>query len=149
MKIRTTLYLTILSAFLLLTCNSEKLLFEKEDWWFGHWQNTDDPTFFFSIGQKPIGSNEIVTTQFFIATQDSIYANFYVEDLIDFNHRRKWKLIETSENQFIKIKELETNQLEISGPVELEEDLDTKTVVYDILPSTISPPIHDSILFIP
>lgn len=123
--------------------------FEKDTWWYGHWQNMDNPAFFFSVGQKPVGINEIRTTQFFISTQDSIYANFYVKDLIESNRKKKYKVIKTSEGNYLKIQEIKEEQIiEVYGPSSSINDLDSKKVDYLRKPENIDPPIPDSILFI-
>jgi len=152
---RNFFYLTLVIFFSLTSCNSEKLLFEKETWWYGHWQNSDDSSMFFSIGQKPVGSFERRTTQFFISTQDSIYSNFHVKNLIDFNHRKKWKVMETNDNQFIKIKEVGKKDYELgSGEIELYGPAKTKNVLDTLLASNFTtfngvlPLIPDSILFV-
>lgn len=127
---------------------TEDVEFEKGTWWVGHWQNMDDPAFFFSVGQKPIGINEIVTAQFFISTRDSIYANFYVEDLIESNHRKRYKTIKTSEGTYLKIQEIIAEQhIEVYGPSNSIKELELKIVNYKKLPDGAVPPFPDSLLF--
>jgi len=144
---RNTIFLITLFIVLITSCNSEKLLFEKETWWFGHWQNLEDPSFYLSIGQKPVGGNEIVTTQFFISTLDSIHSNFHVRNLIDFNHKQQWKIMETSDNRFIEIEEIDQFHIEVAGPVNSMEELDAEIVDYRRVPDDAPSPIPDSILF--
>lgn len=142
-----------LSFFLILvivftfSCTPEKILFEKETWWNGHWQNVNDSTIYFSIGQKRIGRNEIVRPQFFISTNDSIQENFYLEELVEFNHKQKYKLIKTSDNSYLKLQEIEETHIEISGPVPSMDEMDSVIQEYRRLPTNIDPPIPDSILF--
>jgi len=151
---RNFLYLALISFFLT-SCTTEKNLFEREIWWHGHWQNSDDPSMFFSIGQKPVGSNQIRTTQFFISTKDSIYSNFHVKNLIDFNHRKKWKVMQTNDNQFIKIKEVGigeyeagNGEIELYGPAKTEDELDAIMATHFVTFNGMLPLIPDSILFV-
>lgn len=129
-----------------LSCDSRKTLFEMEMWWDGHWQNMDEPAMFFSVGSKPIGKNEIVTTQFFISDKDSIYANFYMKSLVDFDHRKGFKLIKTNEDTYLRIQEINDQHIEVYGPSNSTEELETKIGHYTRLPLNISPPFPDSIL---
>jgi len=105
---------------------------------------------FFSIGQKRGAA------QFFISTKDSIYSNFHLKNLVDFNHRKKWKIIETDDNQFIKIKEVGTGEvgfgngeIELYGPAKTVAELDTKIAIHLKQFNDMLPIIPDSILFVP
>lgn len=130
-----------------LSCTTKKTLFEMEMQWDGHWQNMDEPSLFFSIGQKPIGSNEIITPQFFISTKDSIHANFYLKSLVDFNHRKRYKIIKTNEETYIKIQEIDEHYIEVYGPSNSVDELEIKIGHYSRLPINVSPPFPDSILY--
>ena len=129
------------------SCTKEKTVFETSVWWFGHWQNMDEPSLFFSIGQKPVGVNDIRTTQFFISTSDSIYANFYLISLEDFNYKKKFKIIKTSEGSFIKIQEIDEEHITVYGPSNSIEGLESMMVEYRMIPDSVAPPFSDSILF--
>jgi len=146
---RNSFYLTLILSFFLTSCTTEKKLFEKEIWWQGHWQILDDPSMFFSIGTK------FGTTQFFISTKDSIYSNLLVRNLVDFNYKKKWKLMGTYDNQLIKIKYVGIEdyglgigeELELYGPAETEDELDEKIAIHLKPYNDILPLIPDSILF--
>lgn len=139
-------FLTLIALFFF-SCTSERILFEKETWWNGHWQNVNDTTNYFSSGQKKVGVGEIVTPQFFISRNDSILENFYVEELLEFNHKKKYKLIETNAKIYLKIQEIEADHLEVYGPVSSINELDSVVNEYIIIPENIDPPIPDSILY--
>lgn len=142
-----------LSIFLMLitiftfSCTPEKVVFEKETWWNGHWQKVSDSTIYFSSGQKKVGGNEIVTPQFFISTKDSIQENFYLEELVEFNYKQKYKLIKTSEDTYIKLQEIDEDHIEVSGPVPSIDEMDSLIHEYRRLPSNVDPPFPDSILY--
>jgi len=138
------LILLVLVAF---SCTTEETLFEKSTWWDGHWQNTDEPTLFFSSGTKRVGFNEIVTSQFFFSKNDSILENFHVEELIESDHKDKFKLMETSKNSFFKIQEIDESHIDIHGPTQSVDEVDNIVISYRRLPENIEPPIPDSILF--
>ena len=101
--------------FTIISCTTEKTLFEKDIWWYGHWQNFEETDYFFSIGQKPVGINELITPQFFISTRDSIYSNFHLKNLEEFNHSKEWKIILTNGNKYIKIRAIDEAHIEISS----------------------------------
>ena len=131
-----------------LSCTKESTLFEKSTWWDGHWQNMDDPSYFFSVGAKPIGLNEIITPQFFISTRDSIYSNFYVETLIDSDHKKRFKLLKTSDGTYLKIQEIEAEHIiRVHGPTKTIKELDSKVAYYRNLPESVAPPFPDSVLY--
>ena len=102
---------------LIFSCTPEDTVFEMETWWGGHWQRLDDASMYFSSGQKAIGGNEIVTPQFFISKNDTILQNFHLEELVDFDHKKRFKLIKTSDNSFIKIRQKDESHITLSGPV--------------------------------
>jgi len=154
-QMRNFFYLALVISFFLTSCTGVKKDFEKAFWWQGHWQNSDDPSMFFSIGSKPVGPNEVGTAQFFISTQDSIYSNFHVKKLIDFNHRKKWKVIETNDNQFIKIKGvgigkywMDNEEIELYGPAKTKRELNTIKPIHFTFFNGMLPLIPDSILFV-
>lgn len=130
---------------LAISCTTEKVLFEKGDWWIGHWQQLSDETQFFSSGQKSVAG--IVTSQFFYSTADTIYDNFHLELLEDFNHKRRWKVIKTNKDSYIKILEINDSSIEVFGPSPTVDGLDQKIVEYKRMPEQIEPPFPDSILF--
>ena len=128
---------------------TEDQLFEKDTWWYGHWENMDDPAFFFSVGQKPAGINKIRTTQFFISTYDSIYTNFYVKEIIEYNYKNKYKVIKTNEGTYLKIQEIEEeNYIDVYGPSSSMEEMESKKVSYKMMLESTEPPFSDSILFV-
>ena len=130
-----------------LSCTPEDTLFEMETWWSGHWQKLDDTSSYFSSGQKRVGGNEMVTPQFFISKNDSILENFHLEELVEFNHKQKFKLIKTSDNTYIKLQEIDESNIEVHGPTQSISELDLEINEYRRLPEGISPPIPDSILY--
>lgn len=127
-------------------CTTEKNLF-KNDMWTWHWQKVSDTSYFFSLGSKPIGRNEIWTPQFFFSTRDSIFSNFHMENLEDFDHKERWKLIKTSEDQYIGIQELDDELIEVFGPVEDTRDFDLEHAMYRRMADDAHPPFSDSILY--
>lgn len=138
------LILIILFTF---SCTPEKILFEKETWWSGHWQKVSDSTIYFSSGQKKVGGNEIVTPQFFISTNDSIQENFYLKELVEFNHKQKYKLIKTSDNTYLKLQEIDEAHIDVYGPAPSINEIDSIIHEYRKIPADIDPPIPDSILY--
>lgn len=132
---------------LILSCTPESTVFEMETWWSGHWQKLEDSSMFFSSGQKAIGGNEIVTPQLFISKNDSILENFHLVELVDFDHKERFKLIKTSNNSFIKIQETDDSHIEVYGPAQSIEEIDSNINEYRRLPEGAIPPIPDSILY--
>ncbi|MFK8103203.1 MAG: hypothetical protein AB8G15_11785 [Saprospiraceae bacterium] len=145
---KNALGLILLLTCSLLSCDTEQLLFEKEVWWHGQWQKQKDTSFYFSVGQKPIGPNAIVTTHFFLSTSDSIRANFHVKNLIDFNWKKRWKIIKTSDDTYLKIRELDTSKIALSGPSPSLVALDSSVTIYVKKADVILLPIVDSLLLI-
>lgn len=144
---RYSVLLLILIALSIQSCTSEKTLFEKETWWNGHWQKIDDPSFYFSSGQRKVGGNEIVTPQFFLSTQDSILNNFYLLELIEVDHKKKYKLLKTNDNTYLKLQEIDTDHIDVYGPAPSVDEMNTVIHEYRKLPDNITPPVPDSILF--
>ena len=145
-KLKYILMFLFLVAFS--SCTTEKRLFEMEIWWNGHWQNIEEPSSFFSVGQKPVGAGGIITAQFFISTSDSIYSNFYLTSLDGFNHRKKFKLIKTSEGTYLKIQEINEQNIEVYGPSNSITEMELNKHEYRMIPDNIDPPFPDSILFV-
>ena len=135
------------TLFVLQACTTEKIRFEMGEWWQGHWQKTSDTSQFFSVGLKPVGPQNLSTTQFFFSTRDTIYSNFFLEELVDFNFKKGWKLIRTDEGKYIKILEIEEYKtIEVFGPMESQKDLDDVSDIYSWMPEALTPPFPDSIL---
>lgn len=128
-------------------CTTEKVLFEESNWWMGHWQDASDTTLFFSSGQIPIGERDIITPQFFFSTHDTILSNYYMERLEEFDYKKRWKLIYTNEDQYLKIQELTDSTIEVFGPVDRQEDLPLVRSTYERLSDFATPPFPDSILY--
>lgn len=137
----------ILISILFHSCTTEKRLFEVSTWWYGHWQSQENPSYYFSSGHKKVGSNEIVTSQFFISTLDSILDKYHLIELIEFDHKDRYKLMKTSDDNFIKIKELDETHLEIYGPAQSKEELESIITEYIRLPETAEKPKADSLLY--
>ncbi len=127
-------------------CTGEDIIFENGEWWQGHWQKIDDVDMYFSSGQKRVGPNEIVTAQYFFSTKDTILQNFHVEELVDSDHRNRNKIIFTNENTFLKIQEIDESNIEVFGPSETLEEIDSIINTYVRLPINEDPPIPDSLL---
>jgi hypothetical protein len=141
-------YIFIALLLVFFSCTKEKTLFEMDVWWYGHWQNMDNSTFYFSIGQKPVGNNEVRTPQFFNSTSDSIYENYYMKELFDFDHKKRYKIIKTSEDTYIKIQEIEEEHIiRVYGPSNSLKALEASFKEYSRLPDSVAPPFPDSILF--
>lgn len=143
---KTIQFIILFFLLIQVSCTKEDTLFEESVWWHGHWQNIDEPSLFFSVGFKPIGINKIQTPQFFISTRDSIEENFYMEYLVDSNHNKKMKLIKTSQGSYIKIHEIDMNHIEVYGPSNTVNDLESKMGYYMKLPDSVDPPFSESIL---
>ena len=130
------------------SCTKAKIVFEKSTWWNWHWQNISDTNHYFSSGQIEIGEREIVTPKFFFSTTDTILSEFYVRELVDYDHKEKWKLMKTSLNEFIQINEIDESMIEVMGPVSQMEDLYDHSDIYKRLPSdATNTPFGDSILY--
>jgi len=121
------------------------------EFWQGHWQNIADTTHFFSVGSIPIGPQEIVMPRFFFSNRDRIESSFYMESLEDFDHKKRWKVFYTSEDQYLKIQALSSTRIEVFGPVGSKEDLPMKKGTYEQLRVDVepfaAPPFSDSILY--
>ena len=146
MKNSRFLFLTLF-LLMIISCTTEKNLFKESIWWTWHWQNVTDTTLFFSSGQIPIGENNIVTSQFFFSTRDTILSNFYMERLEDFDHKERWKLIYTNEGQYLKIQELTDTTIEVFGPLDRQEDLPMQRGINERLSDFATPPFPDSVLY--
>ena len=131
----------------LTSCNTPKLLFEKEDWWGGHWESVEKENHYFSSGQKRVKG--AVTPQFFFSSLDTIESNPYVENLIEFDYKKRWKVIKLSDGQFLKIQDVDPEDgrvIEIIGPAKTEKELDKKGKLYVFKENFDHPKISDSLL---
>lgn len=130
------------------SCTRASTEFEKSEWWIWHWQNLSDTCYYFSSGQIKLGEREINTPKFFFSKMDSILSEFYVTELLDYNHKESWKLMKTSMNEFIRINEIDETTIEVMGPVSQLEDLNDHVDVYTRLPTDATDtPFPDSILY--
>ena len=145
MKILNSLILLLILS-LPFSCTTEKRLFEMETWWQGHWENVDDSTFFFSVGSRPVGVNEIRTPQFFTSSKDSIYTNFYLFNTVESNHRKRFKVLVTSEDTYLKIQEIDEEYIIVYGPTGTIGELESIKAEYKKLPFGATPPFPDSVL---
>jgi len=117
-----------------------------ETWWQGHWENVDDSTFFFSVGFRPV--NEIMTPQFFTSSRDTIYTNFYLFSTVESNHRKRFKVLATSEDTYLKIQEIDEEYIIVYGPAGTINELESKKAEYKKLPFGATPPFPDSVLIV-
>lgn len=74
-------------------------------------------------------------------------SNFYMKELVDYDYKKRWKLIYTNEDQYVKIQELTENMIEVFGPVDKQEDLHMKSGIYERLSDFATPPFPDSFLY--
>src|SRR5690625_3905366 len=129
------------------SCTTEKMFFEKDNWWFGHWQNTSDTSSFFSGGNIRVHQSEKGIIRYYFYTKDTISHQHLIVELVEFNYKKKWKLMKTEDEKFIKVQEIDPSTIEVSGPVARTEDLYDHTGIYIKLPDD-SPdkPFDDNIL---
>lgn len=137
-----------LLVLIIISCTTDETLFEKGTWWEGHWQDIENPSAILSIGHTPVGPNAIVTTQFFITLNDSIIDHFILDELEDFDHKDLIKTIKTDSDTYIRIEEVDESKIDVYGPSDQPEDLETKITNYRRLPDDIIAPIPDSLLYV-
>ena len=142
---------SVVLIFMLLTiftaCNTSQRTFEIELWWGGHWESVEKDNYYFSSGQKRVKG--AVTPQFFFSSLDTIESNPYVENLIEFDYKKRWKVIKLSDGQFLKIQDIDPEDgrvIEIIGPAKTEKELDKKGKLYVFKENFDHPKISDSLL---
>jgi|GEM_PF-1011852 len=68
--------------------------------------------------------------------------------LIDFDHRKEWKLMKTDDDQFIRIQVIDRSSIEVLGPASRKEDLYDHSGIYTRLPDKAdNMPFTDSLLY--
>lgn len=72
---------------------------------------------FFSGGNIRAYHGEKGITRYYFSTRDTIFHQHLIVELVDFNYRKKWKLMKTEDNKFIRIQEINRSSIEVSGPV--------------------------------
>ena len=131
-----------LLCLILSSCNTEALFFEKEFYWQGHWERLDKENEYFSSGFSNNGA------QFYFSTIDTISSTLNPHKLLEFNYKKKWKLFQTYDGQYIKIIEIEPDKMiEIIGPVQSKNEIEDGGLKYVFLKEFMHPLIPDSLLY--
>ena len=126
----------------MISCTKESVLFEKEVWWYGHWENMEVQNQYFSSGWLRSSRS-----QFFFSTLDTVTDHIFLKTLVDYSYKNKWKIIELEGGQFVKINQIEEESLiELFGPAESIEDLGENGVIYRNIKFE-HPLIPDSVLY--
>lgn len=124
------------------SCNTEALFFEKEFYWQGHWERLDKENEYFSSGFSNNGA------QFYFSTIDTISSTLNPHKLLEFNYKKKWKLFQTYDGQYLKIIEIEPDKMiEIIGPVQSKNEIEDGGLKYVFLKEFMHPLIPDSLLY--
>lgn len=86
--------------------------------------------------------------RYYFSAKDTILNYYLATELIDFDHRRKWKLMKTDDDQFIRIQAIDRSSIEVLGPASRKEDLYDRSGIYTRLPDDAgNKPFTDSLLY--
>lgn len=86
--------------------------------------------------------------RYYFSMKDTILNYYLATELIDFDHRKEWKLMKTDDDQFIRIQVIDRSSIEVLGPAPRKEDLYDHSGIYTRLPDDAdNMPFTDSLLY--
>ena len=112
---------------------------------YGHYQNIEDTSLYFSIGLTPVGEDEIHKILFIYSVGDSIYDSFY-ETEREYDSKKNQSLITTIDGQYLMIHQITDTNIEVYGPSNSLDDLQSVMHEYQRLPDDVQI-FPESILF--
>lgn len=132
----------IILTLLIASCNTQAVSFEKEFNWQGHWEQIDKKNEYFSSG---FTDGEI---KFYFSNLDTINKILDPFKLLDFNYKKKSKLFQTYDGQYIQIIEIQEDEIiEVIGPANSKEALGTSGIQYIFKESFVHPQIPNSLIY--
>ncbi len=130
------------------SCTKAKIVFEKSTWWNWHWQKKSDTLYFFSGGSTKVKEGEKGIVRYYFSTRDTIFSDFLVIELVDYDHKERWKIMKSNMEEYLRIIEIDESTIEVLGPVSQIEDLYDHSDIYTRLPDdATNVPLSDSILY--